>query len=156
LIPPIGRVAGSGPRQALAFQGRSCVRCKYWPPAPLQPAASPSPRGSAMRHTFLPWAVAVALGCWLAPSSPPQESATATIALTLPDDATLMFDDHATRQTGPTRTFNTPPLPPGRDFTYDLRVSVVRDGRTVSRTARVIVQAGQTTDVDLRGVDMSA
>src|SRR5438132_718917 len=57
-----------------------------------------------MKPTPLPWALAVALGFWAAGAAPAQDHASATIVVTVPDDATLIFDDHATRQTARTAT----------------------------------------------------
>src|SRR5882762_6156140 len=44
----------------------------------------------------------------------------ATIVVTLPEDARLMFDGKATVSTGSRRLFITPPLERGRNFHYTL------------------------------------
>ena len=41
------------------------------------------------------------------------------------------------------RTFNTPQLASGQAYYYIVRAEMVRDGKTVSASKRVIVKAGQ-------------
>jgi uncharacterized protein (TIGR03000 family) len=43
------------------------------------------------------------------------------------------------------RVFQTPLLEPGQLYYYDLRAEVERDGKTITRTQRVIVRAGAVT-----------
>jgi uncharacterized protein (TIGR03000 family) len=45
------------------------------------------------------------------------------------------------------RTFNTPVIEPGQAYYYMVRAEVVLDGKTHSETKRVIVRAGQNTQV---------
>jgi uncharacterized protein (TIGR03000 family) len=44
--------------------------------------------------------------------------------------------------------FLTPDLQPGRPYSYLFRAELTRDGRTITRTQRVAVRAGQHTEVD--------
>lgn len=69
--------------------------------------------------------------------------ATATIVIKLPADAKLYFDGTPTRQTGAERTFITPELASGKQYTYEVKIEYVRDGRTMTRTKQVAVRAGQ-------------
>ena len=48
----------------------------------------------------------------------------------------------------PVRTFNTPALQPGRDYYYDFRVEMARDGQTQTQNRRVTVAAGRQVTVD--------
>jgi uncharacterized protein (TIGR03000 family) len=73
--------------------------------------------------------------------------APATIRVHLPADATLTIDGEATASTSSTRWFVSPPLPRGEGFSYELKAKVRRDGRVVTLTKRVPVQAGQETEV---------
>jgi uncharacterized protein (TIGR03000 family) len=93
--------------------------------------------------------VALAFGC-PALVSAAEATAGATIVVGVPADARVYFDGYLTQQTGAMRTYVTPPLPSGKEFTYALRVEVVRDGKVMERTERVTVRAGQTTNVDLK------
>jgi uncharacterized protein (TIGR03000 family) len=76
-------------------------------------------------------------------------SAPATIVVRLPADATLTVDDSSTRSTGDVRTFISPPLEPGREYTYTLRAVETRDGKKLERKRDVKVRAGQTSEVKI-------
>ena len=54
------------------------------------------------------------------------------------------------RQTGEQRLFETPPLPPGRSFTYTLTAVWKEDQRSIKRMAVATVRAGKETVIDLR------
>ena len=71
----------------------------------------------------------------------------ARIVVHLPADATLTIDGQPTQSRSDTRVFVSPPLEPGRTFTYTLRAEMNRDGRTVTDRKTVEVRAGQTTEV---------
>jgi len=73
----------------------------------------------------------------------------ATIVVSLPADATLTVDDTLTTSTSASRVFYTPALDQGKEFTYTLKASVLRDGRTVSVSKQVPVRAGQETRITL-------
>jgi uncharacterized protein (TIGR03000 family) len=65
-----------------------------------------------------------------------------TVTVSLPADAVLSFNGAVVAGTGPTRTFRTPPLEPGREYAYDLTAEVVRGGTRQTLTGRVVVRAG--------------
>jgi uncharacterized protein (TIGR03000 family) len=69
----------------------------------------------------------------------------ALLVVRLPADAKLMIDDYVAQSTSPVRTFITPPLEPGKEFSYELKAEAIRDGHQVSATKRVVVRAGQET-----------
>lgn len=71
----------------------------------------------------------------------------ATVIVRLPAEATLTIDDQPTRSTSDVRTFVSPPLEPGKTFHYVLKAQVVRDGKTLTRTERVAVEAGREARV---------
>jgi len=73
----------------------------------------------------------------------------ATIIVHLPDDANLTVDGQPTRSTSGTRTFLSPPLEPGKTYTYTLRAEINRDGRMREVKKNVDVRAGQSSDVTL-------
>jgi uncharacterized protein (TIGR03000 family) len=75
--------------------------------------------------------------------------APATIVVRLPADARLTIDGKATQSTGDTRTFQTPPLEPGRIFSYQLEAVAERNGQKERVTQRVEVQAGRPSEVTL-------
>lgn len=73
---------------------------------------------------------------------------TGRVTVRLPADAKLTVDGVVCPLTSATRTFDTPPLEPGRQYYYMLTAEVTRDGKVQSDTKRVIVEAGQESSVD--------
>jgi uncharacterized protein (TIGR03000 family) len=64
------------------------------------------------------------------------------INLRLPPNAEVWFDDQKTTETGPFRSYITPPLNPNRDFVYHIRVRWMENGRTAEKDRRIDVHAG--------------
>jgi uncharacterized protein (TIGR03000 family) len=60
----------------------------------------------------------------------------------VPAGAIVRFDGVRTQQAGLTRRFETPPLTPGREYTYDLSVSWIDGGRAVERQRKVSFKSG--------------
>jgi uncharacterized protein (TIGR03000 family) len=77
----------------------------------------------------------------------------ALIAVRVPANAEIWFDGEKTSQTGSEREFVSPPLTPGRTFSYDVRARWRDNGRTVDRTRHVDVRAGQRQKVDFFSAD---
>lgn len=71
----------------------------------------------------------------------------AKVLVSLPADATLTIDGHATTSTSAQRTFVSPELEAGKDFTYTLKAEMVREGKTVTESKTIVVRAGETTEV---------
>lgn len=82
-----------------------------------------------------------------APTGKPGD--TAVIRVQTAPNADLWFEGTETTQRGPTRTFSTPPLKPGNNYTYEVRVRWMENGKPMEKTRSVSVAAGQTVDVDL-------
>jgi len=80
-----------------------------------------------------------------------QELATpkaATIEVQVPANAQIIVDGVKTNQTGSSRTFITPPLEPGKTFSYEMRVQwAAPDGLAVELTRTVHIKAGRETRV---------
>jgi len=68
----------------------------------------------------------------------------ARLIVQLPADAKLFIDGTLMKSTAEKRTFITPVLRPEQTYFYDLRAEVVRDGRTVASTQRVILRPGES------------
>jgi uncharacterized protein (TIGR03000 family) len=87
------------------------------------------------------------------PKSDKEESnlgpASATLVVTLPADAKLRVDGHATTSTTAVRRFTTPPLDLGKEYFYTLTAEVPNEGKTEVITQRVTVRAGQETRATL-------
>jgi uncharacterized protein (TIGR03000 family) len=72
----------------------------------------------------------------------------ALVAVRLPADAELWFDQDKTFQTGNLRTFVTPALKSDADNTYQMKALWVQDGKAVEHTRRVHVAPGARVLVD--------
>lgn len=66
----------------------------------------------------------------------------ATVRFALPTDAKLFVNGAPTLQTGPERSFTTPPLAHGDRYVYDVRAEVVIGGKLEVEERQVIVTAG--------------
>jgi uncharacterized protein (TIGR03000 family) len=77
-------------------------------------------------------------------------AAPAAIQIRTTPTARVWFDGTATTQTGTVRTFSTPPLEPGKTYSYKVRACWLEDGRPTVRTRTVEVASGGTAEVDLR------
>ncbi len=77
-----------------------------------------------------------------------QDANRAQVIVSVPADAAVYFDGTLMKQTGTTRTYSTPPLTPGTDFSYAIKALFDRDGHPVSVTHMITIRAGQTVRVD--------
>jgi len=66
----------------------------------------------------------------------------ATISLQVPPGAMLFVNDKEIALPSPNPSFVTPALETGRDYYYDFKVTVLQDGKSVTRIKRVVVRAG--------------
>jgi len=94
-------------------------------------------------------AAGVALGAAAAQTQPAEQSI--AIRLLVPAGAQVEFDGSKTTMTGPSRQYVSPPVPVGREYTYTLKVALVRDGRTITESQRVLLTPGQEARVDFNG-----
>jgi uncharacterized protein (TIGR03000 family) len=90
-----------------------------------------------------PW-LALALGCLLVQPSRAQEGAgTGTLLLEVPEDAKVEINGYLTRGSGSQRKCVSSGLEPGFVYEYQVRVQVVRDGRTLEEVQTARLEAGQ-------------
>jgi uncharacterized protein (TIGR03000 family) len=83
------------------------------------------------------------LSATLLPPPPVTErSVTAVLIAHLPEHAALWVQGIRTRSIGRTRYFQSPQLIPGRKYNYRVRAAWIEDGRWVSQTLMVPVEAG--------------
>ena len=66
----------------------------------------------------------------------------------LPANAEVTVEKEKTTQTGPRRSFISPPITPGRTYVYELSAKWMENGQEVVRTRKVNVRAGQQVMVD--------
>ncbi|MCA1702126.1 MAG: TIGR03000 domain-containing protein [Actinobacteria bacterium] len=78
------------------------------------------------------------------PKKLPEEQARANVTIELPADAKLYIDGNLMQTGSSRRTFRTPALVAGHTYYYDLRAEVIRDGRVVSETQRVLLRSGES------------
>jgi uncharacterized protein (TIGR03000 family) len=76
-------------------------------------------------------------------------NAPATLVVHLPADARLIIEGEPTRSTSDVRTFESPPLTPGKTYRYTLKAELRRGGENVETTKNVEVRAGQESQVFL-------
>ncbi len=74
------------------------------------------------------------------------------ISMQVPAGATFSVNNMDIPLRTATPVFITPPLEPGRDYFYDVKITAVEDGKTVTRTKRVTIRAGEV--VQLNYADM--
>src|SRR5260370_346946 len=74
----------------------------------------------------------------------------ARLRVRLPAAATLSIDGDATQQTGADRDCITPPLEPGKTFTYTLKAQWQQGDEPVEKTQKVEVRANQVSQADFR------
>lgn len=67
---------------------------------------------------------------------------TAMLIISVPAEAKVFLNGQATRSTGRVRSFNTPNLETGKNYSYEVRAELTRDGQTVTETRQVTFQAG--------------
>jgi uncharacterized protein (TIGR03000 family) len=82
----------------------------------------------------------LALGAARAADAPADK---ALLLVRLPADAVLTIEGGATRQTGGERLFVSPPLAPGKRYSYTVKAEWKEDGKTRSEVQEVVVAAGQ-------------
>jgi uncharacterized protein (TIGR03000 family) len=68
----------------------------------------------------------------------------------VPADAKLTVDGIECPLTSETRTFDTPTLQPGQQFYYTVKAEVVRDGKPVTESRRIVFEAGNKIDIEFR------
>jgi len=78
-------------------------------------------------------------------------STLATINVLLPvADADVWLGSTQTTSRGTQRTFQSPPLQPGMDYSYTVKAHWVENGKPIDQAREVTVRAGQTSTVDFR------
>jgi uncharacterized protein (TIGR03000 family) len=74
---------------------------------------------------------------------------TVHVNLAVPADARIWFNGTQTHQTGTVRSFESPPLDRGREYTYQIRIQWKQDGKDVTQARQVVVQAGDVINLTL-------
>jgi len=82
------------------------------------------------------------------------EKVSSSVTVIVPSDAKLIVDQVANEMTGTKREFRTPELPKGREFQYNFRAEIVRDGKKEAQTQVVIFKAGEPIKIDFTDMDI--
>ncbi len=79
----------------------------------------------------------------------PVQDNIARIRLTVPTDAQVWFEEKVTKERGETRYYESPPLAPGHQYVYDVKVRWRnKEGKEVTRTRQLDVSANSTVSAD--------
>jgi len=73
---------------------------------------------------------------------------TARLRILVPADAKVWVGGQETGQRGQEREFGSPPLTPGKSYTYEVKAQWMEAGEPVEKTRQVKVMANRTTTVD--------
>lgn len=95
------------------------------------------PYGNWFRYKYWPHGSSQLPSVWT-----PAETGCACITVQVPDNAQVWLEGHLTQQTGTTRTFVSPALPPKQTFVYQVRVRWTGPKGVVEQKQKVEVQAG--------------
>ncbi len=79
----------------------------------------------------------------VAPVVAPVTSGVAYLNISVPADAKLYLQDQLMTVEGAQRRFVTPAIKAGETHLYTVKVEVVRDGKTLTKTAETTVTLGQ-------------
>jgi uncharacterized protein (TIGR03000 family) len=85
------------------------------------------------------------------PLPPPMQKVSAnaaTVVVKAATDVKITVDGQDTPRNAAEETFSTPELEPGRTYHYVFKAEAVRDGKPVSLTRTVTVQAGKRSEAD--------
>jgi uncharacterized protein (TIGR03000 family) len=83
------------------------------------------------------------------PQKNADNASVATMLAHLPEDALIWFQGDPTKQTGTLRRFESPPLLPGVEYTYTVRVQWHENGIWVSQVHSFPIHAGDIHCIDV-------
>jgi uncharacterized protein (TIGR03000 family) len=87
----------------------------------------------------------------LLPPKPPAETSTdassAMLNVRVPEDAVVVINDYTTKSAGSDRRYVSRGLQDGREYRFEVRADVNRDGRTLSQTKVVRLKATKVVDL---------
>ena len=66
----------------------------------------------------------------------------------VPPNAEMWFEGNKTSQTGGQRVFESPPLKPGVDYSYEVRAKWMENGRQKDETRKLTVRAGEQVAIN--------
>jgi uncharacterized protein (TIGR03000 family) len=99
------------------------------------------------KRLFLPLTALMVF--WLPLRACGAEKIPAAVVVRLPAAAELVIGGVKSKQQTAVREFDTPPLAPGKKFSYPLKAVWKAGDKEVTRETTIIVKAGETTEIDL-------
>jgi len=84
------------------------------------------------------------------------ENRAVLLNVSVPASAEIWFEGKKTAQSGRRRQFISPPLIPGREYSYDVKARWTENGKEVTRTRHLVVQAGDVISVSFNSATPSA
>jgi uncharacterized protein (TIGR03000 family) len=115
----------------------------YTPPRPPAPAPGPEPiRPSATPRQYT-------LQMTKLPVTNEDNPNAAVMVAHVPEDAEIWFEDAPTTRKGTLRQFVSPPLTPGKEYKYSVRVAWMEEGGKVSQVNTFPIHAGDIHCIDL-------
>ena len=82
-------------------------------------------------------------------------AAPATVVVKAPLDVHITVNGKLAERANAEQVFTTPELDAGRAYSYEFRAEAIRDGKTVTRTRKVIVKAGQESTAEFNDLTLS-
>jgi uncharacterized protein (TIGR03000 family) len=79
-------------------------------------------------------------------------AAQARLIVRLPEGARLYVDGQLIRDAADQKELPTPRLEMGKEYCYEVRAEVVRDGQRLTQTRQVTLSAGETIRTDFSGL----
>jgi uncharacterized protein (TIGR03000 family) len=136
LVLPAGLASaqwGPGQQGPLANRERGYESSYYAPTAPTYQSFYYAPVTPVTYQSFYPGS---------------QGNRNVMIHMRVPESAQVWFDGRPTTRQGADREYMSPPLSPGRDYRYRVRVQWLEGGRPVTEVRDVTVHAGDRIDLN--------
>jgi uncharacterized protein (TIGR03000 family) len=114
--------------------------------SPSYYAAYPSSFGNSTSYSY---GAVSSEGYYNTPTADSASNRHVRVNLRVANDAKIWFDASQTKQTGTARSFESPPLDVGQEYTYQIRVQWKQDGKDVTQTRQVKVHAGDVINLTM-------
>ena len=83
------------------------------------------------------------------------ETVTSKVTVNLPQGAKLFVENQLRELPNGTKEFQTPHLQKGAEYAYSFRAELLKDGKTIAKTQRVVFKGGDPVNVDFAEMEVS-